>query len=340
MQIVIEGIEPYNELFFDNCFYNSFFPIIRAFHKDELPFFLNENIVYELSQNANEAVIGCRYRQKHSFAELVESLYLGALTKHRSEDVTADIKSAISKGRPVILWVDCYYEPIRLDTYLKEHWPHTLLVYGFDDNEQTFQVIEHKHKENLSYEKQSLSYHDLQEAYRGYLQYFISEGHLTFYEIHELDGQELISGEFGKIEAVKHLSDLYSSQVGDVDKRGLAQLQKFEDTVKHLQEEQYSSATYYSKVVAGLNKIINCKKVEKIRMAKLIDDPSILGTMEEIVNLWVQVRAVVAKTLYTNRMGSHIWPGILEKLSKLVSLEGLIGTDIEVYCKRLQKNDK
>lgn len=58
--------------------------------------------------------------------------------------VVENIKEAISSRNLVIISVDCYYESIRQDMFEKEHWPHNLLIYGYNDDHATFFVLEHK----------------------------------------------------------------------------------------------------------------------------------------------------------------------------------------------------
>ena len=101
--------------------------------------------------------------------ELLLEEGIAVKTQDLSEDIVKDLTSSISNGNPAVIWIDCYYEPIRTDMYLKEHWAHMLLVYGFNEQEQTFDILEQKNREALLYERRTISYVDIVSSYNGYL---------------------------------------------------------------------------------------------------------------------------------------------------------------------------
>ena len=76
----------------------------------------------------------------------MERMGLKYEVKRYCEDILHEILKALRSQRPVIIRVDCYYESLRKDMYLRTHWPHSLLIYGFDLEQQMFHVIEHDHR--------------------------------------------------------------------------------------------------------------------------------------------------------------------------------------------------
>ena len=44
---IIEGIKPYNEIFYRDCFYNSFFPIVKRYGGQIEEYLINDVPCYE-----------------------------------------------------------------------------------------------------------------------------------------------------------------------------------------------------------------------------------------------------------------------------------------------------
>lgn len=50
MAKIIEPIEPFNEIYYQSCLYNSLFPVIRHFQLSILPLLINDWLVYETAR--------------------------------------------------------------------------------------------------------------------------------------------------------------------------------------------------------------------------------------------------------------------------------------------------
>ncbi|WP_199266360.1 hypothetical protein, partial [Escherichia coli] len=77
----------------------------------------------------------------------------------------------VRRDRPVIVWVDPYVQRGRKE-YLTTHSRHSILITGFHENQHTFQVLENRHLDNLSYEHQVMSYGDVQKGYDTFHDHF------------------------------------------------------------------------------------------------------------------------------------------------------------------------
>lgn len=148
-RIILPNIEPFNDLYYRNCFYNSLFPVIRHFGRSILPFMLNDLIVYG-QPGSGSRPYGIDYVSVLPLDELFHLQGLHVTMRHDHELILSETVEALRAGKPVIAWVDSYYEPIRKDTYGKRHVDHTLLVFGYDDQLRKFHIMEHDRQENLS----------------------------------------------------------------------------------------------------------------------------------------------------------------------------------------------
>ncbi|WP_162160548.1 BtrH N-terminal domain-containing protein, partial [Paenibacillus gorillae] len=106
--------------------------------------------MYKTKLDQNNNIFDIDYIEIEPEEKICKDLGVFYQVEFTADDILGSINSALKKNRPVIVWVDCYYESIRKDTYLKEHRPHTLLIYGYDENEKNYTILEHDHSEKLS----------------------------------------------------------------------------------------------------------------------------------------------------------------------------------------------
>ncbi len=166
---IIDNVEPFNEIFYKICFNNSFIPVIRFLGKSELPFLINDIIVYKLEDDEKWNQFGVEYISHNYFEDVLKDEGIEFETKENCDNIVEDTCRAINRGRPVIIWIDCFYDPLRNDTYHKKHMVHTLLIYGYNKEERIFHIVEHKYQHSLSYAKNTISFSDLTNCYEGQL---------------------------------------------------------------------------------------------------------------------------------------------------------------------------
>lgn len=71
------------------------------------------------------------------------------------------ILDALKKNGLVIVLTNDYYNPLRVDTYLKEHKPHHILIYGANVYSEIFQIIESNHRYTVNYQTMEISFSNL-----------------------------------------------------------------------------------------------------------------------------------------------------------------------------------
>ena len=121
-QIIIEDIIPFNEVFYKECFYNSLFPVITYFKGDIGYFFANDIILYKYDDNSQKAIkFEVEYLSVQDENSVLDACGVGFQAREQVDDVVKEVKKSIINGKPVIVWVDCFYESIRMDTYKKQH---------------------------------------------------------------------------------------------------------------------------------------------------------------------------------------------------------------------------
>ncbi|KNY24968.1 beta-ketoacyl synthase N-terminal-like domain-containing protein [Pseudobacteroides cellulosolvens] len=311
---ILDNIEPFNELYYKSCFYNALFPVVRHFNKSLIPVLINDMILYCMNRDKENPDI--EYRAVKNVESVLDEQGITVVKKHQSLDVIGDICKSVSGGRPVILWVDCFYASIRPDTYEKVHWAHTWLVYGYDDNKREFHILEHKHRDSLTYEKRAISFQGVVDSYNGFINFFQPDKNTsTYYEFYpDSTSSEDDLGIYLRI-FKKNMLD-YKKTIAE----GLQEFASFIDFFKLTVADREILAKYsIEDCIQGINNIINAKLVERFRAERLISDNSgILEILDKIINYWNSVRSVLAKVLYSNTYKDDDFDYICDQLELIL----------------------
>lgn len=314
------GIEPFNDIYFKSCFYNSMFPVVRYFNRDIDSFLVNEVMVYFKVQSKEQQELGMRYINLESEESLLRKIGISMLKKENCTNVVETIKAAIDRGCPVILWVDYFYASIREDVYMKSHGAHTWLVYGYNDVQKTFNIIEHKNRDSLSYEKTIINFQELTAAYQGYLDNFRNSADTFSY--YEFDTNQDVSNNI-EMDYYDIFTRNVRTKINEINE-GLKQLKSFCETFEELTSSKEALAENAELLLKNLNEIINIKNVEKYRAAHLFNGhDKQLDIIFSIFDRWEFIRTKIGKFLYTSIYNGNMMAYSKEKLEQIYELEKL-----------------
>lgn len=316
--IIIKNIEPFNELFYRNCFFNLAMAVISHYRCNIATLLVND-VQYYIYQKNNVNSIGTEYISNKSIESVMETERISINIKEKCGDIANEIIVALRKQRPVIICVDSYfYETVITSKTEKSHWLHYLLVYGYDDKKKIFHIIEQRYQEKLSYEKREISYYDLVNSYNGY--FTNSEASLqetSYYEFYIED-----SSKINCLEELVHsnirnrkvfLENIITNQYQIIE--GVDKLLEFKQDLEEVYNHQESLDAYIENLVEGLNKITNAKKVEEYKLKNLFGDRNdILEHIGTIIENWTSLRAILAKYMYSK---VFIKAQIAEKLTNI-----------------------
>jgi hypothetical protein len=351
-KFIIESIEPFNDILYKSCFYNAYFSILRHHNISVLPVLANDVIVYRYDKEKG-LNLSWEFIHNEDIERLSDSVGIGIEKKVECEDPVNDVIDAIMLKKPVIVSIDSYYEPFRSDTYKKKHWPHSLLIYGYDDNEQLFHIIEHKNLENLAYERQTIDYIDFANAYYGYKTNF---NHLDILKMDTgRDFKDLNHGEenatyfafYAKGNGCQDDNKEKSRYVSMFARNVLTRKEIIEDGLKCLPlfAEEFEKNTLEEQLLSQavqvlaptLNNIINVKLVEKYRVNMLLgSEPELLGLIDRIIENWSRIRAGVVKYFYSMKYNQKSFENANEILKETVKLEEEFYNSLFSFAERSQ----
>lgn len=321
---ILNGIEPFNDIFYKNCFYNAAFPVLRYYNKSVLLFLINDIIIYTKNEQNDGEYINTEYVSIKPIEKILEEEGLKYESKKLCDNVIGDIINAISKDRLPIVSIDCFYEPIKISSYMKEHWNHSLLVYGYDTDQRVFHVIEHRHRDNLTYEKRILSFDDLKKSFEGYITNFYTDADpMSYIEIYCDDIKDECASNIDEdMNRYRHiLFENIDSQKKFISER----LEIFKNFILEYEQISLDETSLHEnalKLLNNFNDIINSKNVEKYKIESLFGiDSEYFKLIEEICGNWVYVRNALAKYIYSSFYKKEVFETSIKKLYRIYEVE-------------------
>jgi len=335
---IIPNIKPFNDIYNENCFYNSLFPVLKHFSMDIMYFLINSVIVYAWNQSERNTLT-INYTYIKTLEELFNEIGIKVEMEKKEENIIEKLIHAINDDRPVIIWVDCFYESIRADTYKKKHWPHTWLIYGYDEFLKTANIIEHKQAETLTYEERSVSYIDVVQSYIGYLTNF--DTNVSFPSYFEFYVNKCMDEANGSKNIHKNFIDVFHDNLKSnisVINKGIEELGSFFYWFNNIVEDKNVLFENVENLVNSFNKIILDKQLEMYRISNLgllIQSEQLQHILSRIISLWIYIRKYLAKFLYSSIYKTEIIEKIKENATEIICLEKQY---YECLLKELEKN--
>lgn len=324
---ILENFEPFNDIIYRGCFYSAFFPIVRHYNRPVLPYMANEVNTYTYKEDKMDVT----YLSYKPIADISEEVGIHFASKVYSENIIKDIMTAISSERPVILCIDCYYESIRPDTYMKTHFPHSLLVYGFNEEEKVFYILEHRHSGSLIYEKRTITYKDLADSYNGFIKNFpgvdmigslyhnitVQKDSSTYFEFStnkNLQDNNL-ADDFRILASsmLKYKNDLIS---------GLELIKAYSRQFESIASDEILLNEKTQLLLDEFNLVIGAKKAEKYKLENLnLNIPNTIESLNQCIECLGFVRARIAKFQYSSIYKKDTFELCAEKLNKACQCE-------------------
>ncbi len=312
------GIKPFNDFIYKGCFYSSVFPILLSLKRSIISFIINDSIVYHYDENQPGTGLTIMFQEAVPISSVLQSQGIVYVTQEHVTNIIDTIINALEQKQPVVLWVDCFYESIRTDVYHRIHHSHTLLFYGYERDEQTFNIIEHQNLESPVYEERKISFQDVENAYEGFIQHFHAKQHETYFQF-TAEPDWVDSASNNLLETFKHNNRVQKALFLD----GIQALQHFKDDYEHMIDDQASLQEYASKLILALSDIINAKKVAVYTLEHLSIEQEVIDLLKKIVEGWSAIRITIAKFQYSGSYRPKALRASIVHLDKIIECECL-----------------
>lgn len=293
VQHVISNIEPFNHFRYKTCFFNSFFPVVLSKNKSIIPYLCNDLIYYTPQQDSGQILID--YYPFQEIETVFQNEGFQAELKTKCANVCSDILNAIRNNNPVIIWIDCFYEGIRRDTFQKIHWSHTLLVYGFDLSLRQFLVMEQSNRESLNYSPKWISFEDLENSYYGYFEHScVTEDTITYFEFSCSDHSQSAS-------AWKETFLINIENHNEKYIQGVKELIAYSEWMKSQIQNPVTLQQSIHSIFEGVCQVVTSKQIELYRFESFDSHERRLFLIQGILKKWMDIRNILGKYYFSSK---------------------------------------
>lgn len=164
----IKEIRPFNDVFFYNCTHSCLFSILSANNGDYREFMVNSILYFSVRKDKNVNWFLTRIDFKKNHEKMIKEQGFIIEKKDYDNTIVDYIYNKIKKNCPVIVSVDCYELDYRDDLYQVDCWPHSILIYDYDEVKKVFNVIDQSNRDDMFFGCYEISYVQLEKAIRLY----------------------------------------------------------------------------------------------------------------------------------------------------------------------------
>lgn len=293
MKSEIVNVEPFNDIYTQDCFMNSLLCGAKFYNLDFAMLTLHKTFFYSFTEGQLEGQNVIIF----PIEKLANAIGMEITKEEDSIKTWKDQYELEFKcGNIIIAPHDDYYNPLRVDVYNKEHLLHYTLIYGMDNQNKTLSMVESKYRETVAYKNMKMRY--------------------EHYEKSHFQSDTLFRCVIKKMNYVpkETYKDRYLKKKVKLVEQSLDNLQKY---IAYLTKNESTDA---EKWLINLNNICNQVKIEGYLYEHVFCNKNLSLVSIEIFKTWYLVRTQVVKLSMLNR-SSTISNKILAGLKHIEILE-------------------
>ncbi|MUG45276.1 hypothetical protein [Paenibacillus woosongensis] len=317
-------IEPFGEANLKSCLLHGIFSIMNQYQRPIEPFLFNYTFKYGLSEFKENIKLYVEINQIRELSQLMKDLSVQVYKKGRSANIIDDIKRAIMEDRYVIVYADPYYMPGNAKYQLR-HIIHCFLVYGFNDTEHTFEILDVvENPYPNGYERKTISYVGLMDTYNGYVENYSELGKETYFEYFAIEDEKdiLIERFSGTADHYIHNFMIKMIQEKEFIVKGLEYLKAFILDYSRIVSDEGLLSENIEELYDTIHDIMFDKLTDKYRMLKLLNqDSEEITLLESIINRYIYIRAVLGRYKHTSIYNKKALIASINKLTPIYEYE-------------------
>lgn len=318
---VLEGIVPYNDFYYSYCLYNSLFSAINYHKIDILPIMING--IPEYFYDKETMKFGVIYKDIIEQEIVMNKTGLKSIYLDESVEFNEFIKQSIDDDGPVIINIDWFYMSNQKQTYNKTHRMHTILVVGYDEDKEIYNIFDQKFVDTLTYDICEISFKALKEAYNGYLDLHKKKYSCGVVSIQKNDNQKN-DNQKNDYDNLNIIKKLYIENILNKEywKKRIFIIKDYINNINELLDDTSFITVKFNSVLAGLNDIINQKNVEKYVYSTLFEnDFDNISIIVKIIKTWSLIRSKLLKCSFEGIVVEKDKTKIIELLNDIKNLE-------------------
>lgn len=307
--LVSEAFRPFNDVLYKNCFYNQLFTCMNYLSASYYPILMND-VYYYADEKTSFRLESLSIKKED---DILKSVGICMEEKAYSTDFRSHVLGCLKKGSCAIVFIDCYYYPLKRDNYLRLHNPHAVSVIGCDFENKLLRIVDHNFETSLHYVEQTIDISCLERCCQEYNQFFKRE--ISWYEIYKTAPTETDR------DCKAGLYWNYSRYMKNI-RDGMNRLGSFFDFYKSSVLCPQRLQEVIDPLSACITEIFQKIKARRYQFIKIGDlaDPEIT-LLDNIVENWGYVYAVLGKYTLNSAYRESSFLFSIEKTQKILTAE-------------------
>lgn len=309
------NIVPFNEYFYRSCFYNNLLTVLKNFEKNILEVLLNDKFIFVLRKQDDKFYLTVDYLSCLPLQQFLSKIGIQfSCYDVKRISFESFIIKKLTLGRIMIIWVDNYFLPYKVNNYHQNHYLTTLIVYGYNVVEKEFLIIDTSDNQRLNYHQIAVKDTVLISAYGGIFNFCESASVMPFMTLYNIDSK---------------------CNSTDIDWKfqyayGKMKAQSKQDILKLISDLRYISGNVREREddkekelwIKGLNEIVLAEEA-RCRVLPLIleKDNTELVIENNILNQWRKVRNICVKADYKNQWDINFFDKVICFMENIYKVE-------------------
>ncbi len=305
----------YNDIFYKSCFYHSLFTLMRLEDRDINPYYCNDIFCYEY-QNG---ILNIRTISNISEDEILMEQNIPV---QKREIITTDeLIAELKDNKKAIIWIDCYYEPIRTEMYHKQHLAHTLAITDYDEDAKQFLVIEHSGANNMDYQQCKIGKQDLERCIQGFSSYDCKDKGSCHYIMDFLSDKKIEN----EVDYPKQYQNLWRNFTGAYA-RSIEDLKKF---IEEFSTKDVLDEKDFQDMSSMVSNIVKYKAIDVYRNRIFEIEGNVASATEEVYESWKRIRNSLVRMNLCREYEVFNQNVFIEQLNSIVKLELQLVSELE-----------
>lgn len=316
MKYELQGLTPFNDVYYVNCFYLSIFTAIKYLGGSIFSFIANDYFTYELEETSNGLSLNIIKQSGVSPYSICEYNCINIEERFDyCEDIITFIKDSILNNNVIVLPIDGFFykHPFHDLYYLKEHHYNAILIYGFDSETEVFKTTETNAAQWNTincYYKHQISFKDLITAHEGFFKYLkFNPPRQAIIRLSKNNTKKMIDYNpvFYRNTMVNNLKAHKNVIINS--------LHNISVIIKSIEVFDIDDNTSFNNLIASVSNLYAIRSI-------LGPCGNCIQLLNEIIDMWSIIRAIIYKSQF--RQIKYNRTDICSRLSQLYTLENML----------------
>lgn len=317
-----KNIQPFNEVFFYNCTHSCLFSILDTNGGDYREFLASSILYFSVRRDEKGSWFLTRVNFVKNHEDIINSQGFSIEKKDYDDNIIDYLYGKIHDNCPVIVSVDCYELDYREDLYKIDYWPHSILVYDYEEEKQMFKVIDQPNRNEIVFDCYNISKFQLKKAIELYWkntqnnENYNSDTAISFINnaFYRKRENRAIFDEW--IMNRKSNESLIMDGISNVE----SIIPDMILTLKNV-EKDIENIGIDNNLLSGLNDIVKQKKWEQSFIADISEGRGKYSIINKIYDEWVNVRKYAGLIILSGRIRKKSLMNFEEKIKHVLQLE-------------------